>query len=58
MGKKSCGKKKKTQKTVIDVWNVFKRKVEKYVEYLYCYFKQENKMHDFYCFYLRCKQDL
>ncbi len=41
--RKSCGKKKKTQKTVIDVWNVFKRKVEKYVEYLYCYFKQENK---------------
>ncbi len=38
----------KKQGNVMDVWNVFKRKFEKYVEYLYCYVKQENKMHDFY----------
>lgn len=38
----------KREGIVLDVERVFKRKVEKYVECLFLYFKQEDKMDEFY----------
>lgn len=38
----------KQEKKVLDVWLVFKRRLEKYMECLYYYFKQEQKMDGFY----------
>nr|BAC82613.1 pol-like protein [Danio rerio] len=38
----------KKEKAVLDVWNVFKRKVEKYVECLFYYFKLEDMQEAFY----------
>jgi len=38
----------KQEKKVLDVWMMFKRHLEKYIECLYYYFKQEQKEDDFY----------
>jgi len=38
----------KKEKIVLDVWTVFKRKTELYIERLYVYFKGENMLHAFY----------
>lgn len=38
----------KKEKTVLEVWDVFKRKAEVYMERLYVYFHDENMLDDFY----------
>lgn len=38
----------KKEKTVLDVWTIFKRKTERYMERLYVYFKSENMLGVFY----------
>ena len=38
----------KKGKVVLDVWNVLKRKTERYIEGLYLYFKYENMLQSFY----------
>lgn len=38
----------KREKKKMNVWYLFKRKVERYVECLFYYFKHENKIDDYY----------